>query len=103
MSVPWERSPVSKLQKSRLGRGLSSLISVSSTPVEVEIPALPGPAVKPLDLGTESDAGALAAPRAIAPPKMQNEPTVAPTVVPPPQLGTPVELAIWSIQPNPHQ
>ena len=49
---PGERSPVSKLQKSRLGRGLSSLISVSATPVEVELHApTTTPPVKPLDLG----------------------------------------------------
>jgi ParB family chromosome partitioning protein len=81
---------------------LSSLISVSSTPVEVEIPALPGPAVKPLDLGVESDSRVVAAPGAAAPPVTQNEPKGVP-IAPPPQLGTPVELAIEAIQPNPHQ
>jgi len=90
---------VSKLQKSRLGRGLSSLISVSSAPVEVEIPALPGPAVKPLDLGVASAAAAVAAPAAGAPPKVENKATDAA----PAQLGTPIELPIESIQPNPHQ
>src|SRR4051812_45166166 len=95
----WERSPVSKLQKSRLGRGLSSLISVSSVPVEVEIPPLPGPAVKPLDLGVESNAVVVPPPAGAVPPKVENRAALGP----PPQVGTPVELPIEAIQPNPHQ
>jgi len=88
---------VSKLQKSRLGRGLSSLISVSSTPVEVEIPPLPTSAVKPLDLGVDQPAPV---PAKTTLQKVQNEPIAAPAAA---QLGQPVELPIELIQPNPHQ
>ena len=67
---------MSKIQKakSRLGRGLSSLISVSELPVQVEAPD-PAP---PPGLGTEPT------------------PVVAPS-------GTPNEIPIDQISPNPHQ
>jgi ParB family chromosome partitioning protein len=93
---------VSKLQKSRLGRGLSSLISVSSTPVEVELPAAPTAApVKPLDLGDES-VGQIPAVRALAPVEPDGALSDAPDIVPA-TAGQPIELPIDRIRPNPHQ
>lgn len=62
--------------KPRLGRGLSSLISVSSLPVEAE--------VAPLDSGNHSPHARFA-------------------VTPPPADGQPMLIPIGSIRPNPHQ
>jgi ParB family chromosome partitioning protein len=60
--------------KPRLGRGLSSLISISELPVEAEVPAKPS----------------ASAPPAAAPPSQ-------------PAATSPTELPISQIQPNPHQ
>lgn len=67
-------SNVPTKSKSRLGRGLSSLISVSELPVEAEV--APG-----------------------------TTPPATATAPPPPASadGTPLELPIDSVQPNPHQ
>ena len=63
--------------KPRLGRGLSSLISITELPVEAEVPA------KPAAAGSKP---------------------VSPTAHPPTQpSGSPTELPISQIQPNPHQ
>src|SRR5205823_2289436 len=76
-------TPMSKLEKakSRLGRGLSSLISISDLPVEAEVPAL-------------SRGGTASA--AVGP----HDPSlgVASTAA-----QTPFELPLDQIQPNPHQ
>ncbi|CAN5571160.1 ParB/RepB/Spo0J family partition protein [soil metagenome] len=87
---------MSKLQKSRLGRGLSSLITVSSTPVEVELPA--PPEVKPLELDPNA--------RRVTdrvPDSTQIKQNEAKTVVQEPPSGRPVDLPVDSILPNPHQ
>src|SRR5258706_4936860 len=70
-----ERSPMSTQQKNkpRLGRGLSSLISISELPVEAEVTAQSAP--------TSSG---------------------RPAASPPPQPFSPTELPITHIQPNPH-
>src|SRR5262245_28530261 len=71
---------MSKLQaksKPRLGRGLSSLISVSELPVEAEIPPAPPAAASIAPVGTE-----------------------APTAL---SESQPSEIPIDSIFPNPHQ
>jgi ParB family chromosome partitioning protein len=67
--------------KSRLGRGLSSLISVSDLPQEAEVPIPP------------------------AAPKAAEEPTAAPvlTAAAAPVSHHPVEIATESVSPNPHQ
>jgi len=88
--------------KPRLGRGLSSLISVSELPVEVEVkpPAVApvaqvappvAPAVPPLVLQNEAKMSS-AAPAPVA----------APAAVPVP-TGAPAEIEIDRIEPNPHQ
>ena len=75
--------------KSRLGRGLSSLISLSEVPVQVEVPA---PLLR------------------IRRPRERSEPTTAATVAPTAETGgsvpsttTPAEIPIELIVPNPHQ
>jgi ParB family chromosome partitioning protein len=90
-------SIMSKMQKtkSRLGRGLSSLISVSDLPVEAEVSPPPegaatGPAaVEAAAAPAASDAGSAAAAPAASP---------APVV-----LTSPAELPVEEIVPNPHQ
>ncbi|MGB7159861.1 MAG: ParB/RepB/Spo0J family partition protein [Tepidisphaeraceae bacterium] len=75
--------------KSRLGRGLSSLISISSGPVEAEIPAhsaVPAPLPPPPAPSPASPAPARALSAAPAAPG-----------------GSPTELPLASITPNPHQ
>src|SRR5688572_27077792 len=62
--------------KPRLGRGLSSLISISDLPVEAEVPAKPVVASAP------------------------HSPASTAT---PPSSTSPTELPITQIQPNPHQ
>lgn len=74
--------------KPRLGRGLSSLISISDLPVEAEIPAVP------------FGGGAASAPPAATPGAPHATPPTAP---PPPLAGLPVEIPIAAVQPNPHQ
>ena len=66
--------------KSRLGRGLSSLISVSELPVEVDVPADP-----PAQAASDPAPSAVAAP--------------APAAV----QAAPMEIRTDSIVPNPHQ
>ncbi|MEA2711145.1 MAG: ParB family transcriptional regulator, chromosome partitioning protein [Phycisphaerales bacterium] len=103
---------MSKMQqkpKSRLGRGLSSLISVSELPVEAEVesPANTPPATTPPAPQQSGDA----APR---PPVMRSvEPSNAPTTDTRPAEvprgtdvnvnGTPLEISLADVSPNPHQ
>jgi ParB family chromosome partitioning protein len=65
---------VQQKNKPRLGRGLSSLISISEIPVEAEVPAKPAAAL-----------------------------TQRPPTAPGAPNGSPTELPISQIQPNPHQ
>lgn len=78
--------------KPRLGRGLSSLISISEVPVEVEIP--------PAAPGGET-------PISSAPPARQEETKAAVAPPPPPAKahpeGGPAMLFLKDIVPNPHQ
>ncbi|MDB5320993.1 MAG: chromosome partitioning protein ParB [Phycisphaerales bacterium] len=67
--------------KSRLGRGLSSLISVSELPVEVDLPAAP-PA------------------QAV---EVESVPSAIQATAPPPAATIPMEIRTDSILPNPHQ
>jgi ParB family chromosome partitioning protein len=86
MSTP--QQPISK-NKPRLGRGLSSLISVSELPVEAEVKA-PTPSATP----------------AAPPPDVRNEansqpsPSASVTQV---VSGAPLEIPVEQIAPNPHQ
>src|SRR5688572_14665904 len=81
-------SRMSTKQKSRLGRGLSSLISVSDLPVEAEV----------VPVGrSESGTGV----ESIAPRSEGKAPT-AEAASPPLHRG-PSEIAVESIAPNPHQ
>src|SRR5258706_5470921 len=75
-SIARERSPMSTQQKNkpRLGRGLSSLISISELPVEAEVTAQSAP----------------------------TSPS-RPAASPPAQPFSPTELPIAQIQPTPHQ
>lgn len=90
--------PMSKIVKSkpRLGRGLSSLISVSELPVEAEVPGAedsPIPVERPL---VQVDPVALRnAP--ITPPAAKDIPVVPPT------NGQPTEIPLDRIRVNPHQ
>src|SRR4051812_3139842 len=67
--------------KSRLGRGLSSLISVSELPVEAEVPVEPPAQISAADL---------------PPPIATAQAAAAPT-------SSPTEIRTDSILPNPHQ
>jgi|SRR5579884_2328691 len=67
--------------KPRLGRGLSSLISVSELPVERELPSPKQP--------NDGAAAHAVAPAAVAPPA--------------PPDGKPLEIPLGSVVPNPHQ
>jgi ParB family transcriptional regulator, chromosome partitioning protein len=74
--------------KSRLGRGLSSLLTVSELPVEVEVPT-PAPNAQPQAAGLSSPA-----PQSAPPVDVPN--AAAPT-------AQPDEIPLEQISPNPHQ
>lgn len=82
---------MSKMQKpkSRLGRGLSSLISVSELPVEAEVTPPPAPERR---LTNDAAGGADAASAPLEPP-----PRPAPAGV------VPAEIPLDAVSPNPHQ
>ena len=109
---------MSKMQKpkSRLGRGLSSLISVSDLPVEAEVegPVIPAPTTPPAPpaplpasaspaappVGRQEPAPSVTATAPPAPGEQLTAPPSAPVDVP---RGTPVEIPIGDIAANPHQ
>ena len=76
---------MSKLLKSkpRLGRGLSSLISISDLPIERELPAPPQPASETT--------------------RPENGDPAAAVVLPAPRDGAALEIALDAVVPNPHQ
>ena len=78
--------------KPRLGRGLSSLISIPQVPVQVELPPEPSESPKASTAGS-SDAKPVAA-GASAPPAQ---------ATPPAKSGPYTEVAIDAVVPNPHQ
>lgn len=81
-------TPVPPANKAkRLGRGLSSLMSVSELPVQAEVTAAQGVAVSAPQQGGSTE------------PIIQNEPKPAPPVV----NHGPLEIAVEQIAPNPHQ
>lgn len=85
MSTPLQ--PAANKSKSRLGRGLSSLMSVSELPVQAEVNSL--------------SAGVSAAEAvAGAPVEGRYEPVTSPPVV---VYGNPLEIPVEKIAPNPHQ
>jgi ParB family chromosome partitioning protein len=76
-------SKVPQKNKPRLGRGLSSLISISELPVEMEIPV-----EKQGKTGVESP---------------RQHPAKAPPTLPPTPCGIPLEISVSGVMPNPHQ
>jgi ParB family chromosome partitioning protein len=84
MSTP--QQPISK-NKPRLGRGLSSLISVSELPVEAEVKA-PAASTTPVSPEARNEANS------------QPAPAVPGTQV---VSGAPLEIPVEQIAPNPHQ